>query len=124
MGAQACRVCHEEQYQDWLATPHADAFEMLSPEAKTDPACIGCHSTGISEGFQGVQCESCHGAGTDYWPGYVMRDPFLARALGMTDATNPQTCGRCHTSDTPSVRGFDLQRDLHKVNHSSRAKSK
>jgi hypothetical protein len=119
MGVQACRICHETEYQDWAATPHARAFEVLGPAQQADPKCMGCHSTGDRPHLAGVQCESCHGPGLHYWPGFVMRDLFLARALGLRKAGDPSVCGRCHTKDAPSIQGFDLPRDLQRVNHSN-----
>ena len=117
IGARACAQCHQEEYRDWLSTPHATAADLLPADRLDDPACTSCHSTGSEPHLRQVQCESCHGPGHDYWPDYVMRDPFLARALGMTAADDPAVCSRCHTPDTPSIEPFDFRRSLPLVSH-------
>jgi len=70
-GKDACKECHEKQYNFWLKTPHATAMESLremGDHRRYD--CIGCHTVGFgiafvnakdAEKFAGVQCESCHG---------------------------------------------------------------
>ncbi len=93
MGVRVCAKCHFDQGDAWKSTAHAKAFESLKPgvkaaaksKAKLDPAadyrtnkdCVGCHTTGYGEAggyrmdmnaedaklFEGVGCESCHGAG-------------------------------------------------------------
>lgn len=80
--ANACRECHEEQYEGWRVTPHAHAFETLeSRDRGFDPECQRCHTTGFryrtgfitprgSPHFKHVQCEACHGPGGDH-----VRDP-------------------------------------------------
>ncbi len=118
LGAQACGVCHERQYQDWLRTPHARAFEVLAPPDRTNPRCLVCHATGTAPELQGVQCESCHGPGADYWPDFVMRDKGLARAVGLRPAGAADTCGRCHVPEAPSLRPFKLEDALPRINHS------
>lgn len=120
IGAQACGVCHAREYADWLATPHAQAYDSLSPADREDPACLTCHSTGRQLAQQAVQCESCHGAGADYWPDFVMRDPHLAGALGMRSGADIAVCSRCHTPETPSILPFDFKRVLPLVDHGKR----
>ena len=124
IGAAACRTCHEREYQDWLGSPHARAWEMLEPADRADPRCLGCHTTANRDGHRGVQCESCHGGARDWWPDFVMRDPHLARALGMRSGAEAGTCARCHTPETPSIEPFDLKRALPRVDHGKRRSSK
>ena len=110
VGALACAECHEghgtgHQYSHWLLSAHAKAWASLAlPEAKemarlsgiTDvpeqsPMCLGCHATAAEteewervEGFRpedGVQCEKCHGPGSEYMS--VMRDPEAAMRAGL-----------------------------------------
>src|SRR5688572_8287240 len=89
IGADRCRVCHEsvssgDQFARWLESPHSKAFSALESDSAvaymkannvTTQACIGCHSTmgreGLTEAEQvlnreGVGCERCHGAGSEY----------------------------------------------------------
>ena len=46
VGDAKCKMCHRVQHTSWTASPHA---------------------------AKGVDCESCHGPGADYWPAAVMR---------------------------------------------------
>jgi YVTN family beta-propeller protein len=122
-GTHACGECHRGpmmgyQYSVWRMSPHSRAYASLSlPGAGTiaaemgvsgDPqtaaACLGCHVTGggsevaALEGFspwEGVGCESCHGAGSDYSPEAIMRDPVASRKAGLA-SVDEQTCARCH----------------------------
>ncbi len=76
--ANACRECHEEEYEGWRVTPHAHAFETLENRDRGfDPECQRCHTTGFryrtgfitprgSPHFKHVQCEACHGPGGDH----------------------------------------------------------
>ena len=124
VGARACGRCHERQalgnqYGHWLLSKHAQAYAALAkPEAKpmarlsgiTDPpekapVCLGCHATAADAepwerdpGFvleDGVQCEKCHGAGSEYMEEAVMRDPEAARKAGLRTPTK-HYCLLCH----------------------------
>lgn len=75
VGAKKCKACHKAIFKAWEATGHATSFDKLSDEEKKKPECIECHSTGTSvKGvfLEGVQCESCHGAGKDYKSAKIM----------------------------------------------------
>jgi YVTN family beta-propeller protein len=124
VGARACAKCHEgrvagNQYSHWLTTAHSRAWASLAtPEAKamarlsgiTDepekaPICLGCHATAADSedwekdpGFRiedGVQCEKCHGPGSEYMDEKVMRDPEAARRAGLRKFTK-RDCAVCH----------------------------
>lgn len=108
MGAKFCRTCHSsadnDRYHLWLQSAHAEAFEALKGAEKADPECLSCHATGYGESFsekttvkdlRGVQCEACHGPGSEYKSMRVMKDPKLARKNGLLDITR-ETCLRCH----------------------------
>ena len=93
VGAAKCKVCHMKQYKSWSETTMATSFEILKPGVRaekkkkakldpdndytSDPTCLKCHTTGYGKpgGFKsisetpdlaGVQCESCHGPGSEY----------------------------------------------------------
>lgn len=68
----------------------------------------------------GVQCESCHGPGTFYSPRNVMKDPELARLMGLTEMSKT-TCQLCHKSDGPGVLPFDFEAKLELVRHTPTA---
>jgi len=124
VGSAACGACHrgpESGYQHslWRLSTHARAWASLAtPRARQvaaekglegdpqqSPRCLQCHSPAAIVGAgdvlgsfspdEGVGCEACHGAGSEYMPEAIMRDPRAARAAGMEDAGD-QTCRRCH----------------------------
>jgi len=108
LGQKYCRACHsssdDNRYHLWLNSKHARAFEALRGAEKADPECLGCHTTGhgepISEkadrkDLRGVQCEACHGPGSEYKSMKVMKDPKLARKAGLWEDTR-DVCLRCH----------------------------
>jgi YVTN family beta-propeller protein len=124
VGARACAKCHEgkaagNQYSHWLGTAHSQAWAALAlPEAKAmarlagiadepekAPVCLGCHATAAESekwerdpGFSiedGVQCEKCHGPGSEYMSDKVMRDPEAARRAGLRKFTK-RDCAVCH----------------------------
>jgi YVTN family beta-propeller protein len=133
-GTHTCGECHRGpmmgyQYSLWRLSPHARAYASLSTPAarqrakemgvdeapQTSAACLRCHATGggrsvaALESFspmEGVGCESCHGAGSEYSPEGVMRDPVAARKAGLLPLTE-ETCARCH--EDAHGKGFDFE---------------
>jgi YVTN family beta-propeller protein len=124
VGARACATCHTgreigHQHSRWLLTRHASAYASLStPEAKEmarisgiprEPqqaaTCLGCHATGAEAedwekdpGFvveDGVQCEKCHGPGSEYMHDEVMRDRDAAMQAGLR-IPGRADCEKCH----------------------------
>lgn len=119
IGADRCRACHAEEYASWQKTPHARAFEVLSPRDRADPRCLSCHTTvpdDLSAGLVGVQCESCHGPGRHYSIDYVMRDAELSAALSLRKV-DASTCSRCHTDSSPALAPFVYQDKLPLIRH-------
>lgn len=120
-GAEACRACHAEQYEQWRATPHATALETLVAQRRaSQPKCVRCHVLGLGrepgfdltrpeERFAGVQCEHCHGAGGEH-----VRSPAaspLARAPGLG------TCLECHDPEHSDWFERDFHDRLERVRH-------
>jgi len=124
VGARACAQCHEgkaagNQYSHWLLSAHSKAWAALAtPEARQmarlsgttdDPqkasVCLGCHATAADSekwerdaGFRledGVQCEKCHGPGSEYMDEAIMRDAEASRAAGLRKFTK-RDCAVCH----------------------------
>ena len=122
VSASACRRCHEQEYLQWSATPHAFAFEtLLKKERYFDPNCVSCHTTGFGyqTGFQigdetstlkGVQCETCHGPGKQH-----VGNP---KKTNIRRAAETSLCLECH--DTKHSPGFAEVVALHTkdVDHS------
>jgi hypothetical protein len=150
IGVDKCAMCHKSdakgnQYGLWLKSAHAKAFETLAGEKalaigkekglakspqETD-ACLKCHVTGWGQPAtafeatfkkeQGVGCESCHGAGSDYKAMDVMKDQAKAVAAGLV-MPDEKTCTVCHNSESPSFKAFDFKASLAKIAHPNPAK--
>jgi hypothetical protein len=121
VGVEACGKCHAAALDSWKGSAHARASTaaVLGPRA-SDPGCLTCHATGDGANARarlaGVECEACHGAGASYAFDDVMRDPTLARAVGLRDART--SCARCHTADsTTSPAPFDYATAWKKIQH-------
>lgn len=71
VGADACaKMCHKVQYESWKASKHATATPVLD-------------------------CEGCHGPGSDYKAMATMKDPAKAKAAGLIMPTK-DACAKCH----------------------------
>ncbi len=68
LGAGQCRGCHRLQYDSWVKSGHAR---------------------------KGLDCEGCHGNGSEYAKARVMRDPAAAKAAGLIFQT-AAFCEKCH----------------------------
>ncbi len=78
VGSQRCQSCHQNEYKQWMTTPHSKAWTTLKANSREmDLECYACHSTGSfhpkgpSHPKQlgvliNVGCESCHGPGRDH----------------------------------------------------------
>jgi hypothetical protein len=116
VGAETCKACHPAAYEAWRASPHARARETLPERSRNDKRCLSCHAPDLDEGVGGVSCEACHGPGRIYSASHVMRDPELARAVGLADP-GERTCAGCHTESTPSLVRFEYGRKLPLIRH-------
>ena len=118
IGGDVCARCHKAEFDQWKTTPHATAFKTLETQKKeSTPDCIPCHVLGYKKagGFQGnddaarlsnVQCESCHGMGTQH-------EAFPSQTARITEAT----CKTCHTVSNSPTFDFAIYEPhiLHKV---------
>lgn len=97
VGADKCRMCHRVEHTSWLETRHAKALESAkaSTQWKFDASCLKCHATNNSETSKGVECESCHGPGSDYQKLSVMKDRDKAVAAGLV-LQSQKVCDTCH----------------------------
>ncbi|MCA9757599.1 MAG: hypothetical protein KDA27_17470 [Candidatus Eisenbacteria bacterium] len=101
LGAETCKRCHVSEYEQWKSTPHANAFLTLKKDLggmQDADACIGCHVTGFeatggwinpntNPDLRNVQCEACHGPGTEH-----------VRTGGGT-RMGEAVCTTCHTGE-------------------------
>jgi YVTN family beta-propeller protein len=124
VGARVCATCHDGdgmgcQFGRWRLTKHPLAWAALAlPEARpmaelsgipVEPqeaiVCLGCHATAAeAEDWEkdptffiedGVQCEKCHGPGSEYMDEDTMRDPEAAARAGLRKPT-VALCQKCH----------------------------
>jgi len=151
VGVQDCARCHKkeligDQYGVWKKSDHAKAMESLKTEKAQKIAkergltvppdqaddCVKCHSTahGLTSAqlfkkplqiSDGVQCESCHGPGSDYRKKTVMSDEKKAVAAGLhLPSKDEKTCTQCHNKDSPTwnpAKGFDFEAAKKKIAH-------
>jgi len=116
LGAELCARCHSAEAQQWKTTSHSVAWQTLVTVKKdATPDCIPCHVVGYKQagGFQngadaarlgGVQCENCHGMGTQH-------EAFATAPRAVT----AQTCIGCHHGENDSE--FNWEHDLPLVAH-------
>ena len=119
VGANACRACHQTQFDDWRKTSHARAYVTLVKEKRQyDLDCWSCHVTGAEQPggpqtpsevghLRNVQCESCHGPGRKH-----VADP----TVDMVRAPTEEHCKSCHSDEQTEGR-FDYKKYLQKVDH-------
>jgi nitrate/TMAO reductase-like tetraheme cytochrome c subunit len=156
VGEKVCRQCHNlpgsrDQYDIWRLSKHARAYASLfKPEAKEiaelsgidiepqkSPICLGCHTTAYNveewereETFHfedGVQCELCHGPGSEYSDPETMRNPEKAAAAGLIYAQK-RRCLICHKEKNSHVsvlhsEKFDYDIFLARIKHPGKGKA-
>jgi predicted CXXCH cytochrome family protein len=109
VGEKKCAPCHSAIKDSWQGTRHAKAIDSLKKsKQETLAACVKCHVTGYEKdgGFidyeltpemAGVQCEVCHGPGSEHAAG-----PSVKNIIRKSDAS---LCRECHT--VKQDPGFD-----------------
>lgn len=94
-GPETCAACHEEEHKAWKSSLHARAysgrFQTSWNEHGKAPQCLACHTTGAKKNslhfaFEGVTCESCHGAKSEEHPG----------GSKMPIPVSSEMCNACH----------------------------
>jgi len=148
VGVDKCKVCHKneakgDQYSEWLGGPHAKAFKTLgSDQAKAiakekgieDPQaaaeCLKCHVTGhglaaelLGPNYKkedGVGCESCHGAGGDYYKMKTMKAVFAGEiepgTVGLI-LPDEKLCVGCHNEASPTYKKFVYADRIKQIAH-------
>lgn len=117
VGPDSCKGCHPEAYDAWMQSKHARAVNSLSEQQQKDGRCLSCHSPDqAAQTTASVSCETCHGGGQYYSPEYVMKDPELARLVGLVDPSE-KACRTCHDASSPSLRPFDFKESLKAIDH-------
>ena len=142
-GAKACGMCHKSEAKGnqlgvWEKSRHAQAYVTLTtPKAleiakakglttapAETPACLECHAIAgdaKADVKDGVQCETCHGAGSDYKGLAVMKDKAKSIAAGMTEykdkAAIEAQCRKCHNEKSPTAKEFNFEERWAKIQH-------
>jgi predicted CXXCH cytochrome family protein len=105
-----CGNCHVGHQADWATTHHANAYADLLASGSSKASCEGCHT--VSEhgngltgpagwnakpdsAYKDVQCESCHGPGTDHVKLPDDRTKWPLARFTLTKAS--ASCASCHT---------------------------
>ncbi len=117
IGAEKCKMCHKVQYDSWAQSKHAKATENAQKSAnpKFEAACLTCHATNKDAALAGVQCEACHGPGSDYKSLSVMKDAAKAKAAGLV-IPSQATCDSCHDGkDHHKKQAFTKDVHAHKA---------
>ncbi len=145
VGMKKCKMCHRSaktgnQYGIWESSAHAAAYTNLASDKAKEVAakagvegdpqqsdkCLKCHTTGfgvdaslLGTGFvkeDGVQCEACHGPGSDYYRKKVMVDRELGLQNGLV-VPDEKICVTCHNEENPTHKEFDFATYFEKIAH-------
>lgn len=150
IGVKGCGMCHKTEKQGkqldvWQKSKHAGAYKTLTTEkankiakerglkkpAAESPECLNCHVSGhdvdtslLVKGFDmkdGVQCETCHGAGSAYKTLAIMKDKKKSVAAGMREfkdkAEIEKFCKTCHNEKSPNYKEFKFKEMWTKIEH-------
>jgi Cytochrome c554 and c-prime len=149
VGVKTCKMCHQSekqgaQFNVWQKSKHAEAYKTLTTAkaeefakakglkkpAAESPECLSCHTITadaklLDKTFdvkEGVQCESCHGAGSAYKTMNIMKDKVKAVAAGLIEykdnAAIEKHCKTCHNEKSPSYKEFKFAEMWAKIKHS------
>ncbi len=115
LGDRTCKGCHEDAWSVYVKSGHMRAFATLRNKGQHfEPDCLVCHTTGYQykNGYSdespfnrliNVQCEACHGYGTQH-----ARD-------GKWGAQAKDSCVTCH--DQKNSPEFDYETYWEKIKH-------
>lgn len=145
VGVKMCSMCHKadktgNQFKIWSGSKHAEAYKTLTtPEAAKiaeakgikkaaeAPECLSCHGAVDAKLVDkydvkdGVQCETCHGAGSAYKSMATMKDKAKSIAAGLREfkdaAAIEKACKECHNEKSPTFKGFKFDEMWGKIKH-------
>jgi hypothetical protein len=115
LGERACKACHEDAWASYADSAHRRAFNTIRNKGQNfEPECIVCHTTGYQykNGYAeqspynrlaNVQCEACHGYGTQH------------DRQGGWAAQAKDSCLTCH--DQENSPEFDYATYWEKIKH-------
>ncbi|MGE5457814.1 MAG: multiheme c-type cytochrome [Methanococcaceae archaeon] len=136
IGVKMCGACHKGDknknvYEKWEKSGHAKAFKTLQTDqakkiatkmgiadASASDKCLVCHVTNSAKKDEGVSCESCHGAGSDYKSKDVMSNREMAVKKGLVLGHNDsKLCEKCHNPKSPTYKKFEYAKAWASVKH-------
>jgi hypothetical protein len=144
VGVKGCTMCHKSEKQGqqlaiWEKSKHAGAFTTLTSAkaneiakakglakpAAESPECLACHAIkggpGGADPKQGVQCESCHGAGSAYKAMATMKSRDLSVKGGLVvwadKAAIEAGCKSCHNEKSPTFTAFNFEESWKAIAH-------
>lgn len=147
VGTKVCGMCHKkedvgQQLKIWESSKHSQAYKTLLTEkadkvakekgfktkASETKECLKCHASGydvdkslLGEKFSiedGVQCETCHGPGSEYKSKKIMEDRKLAVQNGLILYEKPEDlCTKCHNEESPFYKEFNFKEMWAKIKH-------
>lgn len=142
IGIKKCSICHKGEakgnvHEKWLATEHANAYKVLVDKkdgSEKKAECLECHTTGFNKGgyvldaanaaeFEGIQCEACHGPGSDFRPLHN-KDIEAAKKVGFIPKPTEEKCVECHNKKSPTFKGFKYEEFHKKIDHRYRQAEK
>lgn len=170
IGSDQCKVCHNKkpegaQYDVWKQMKHAHAFESLQSDAAKKiasdrglakppheaPECVKCHVTAYDlekmevpakiKPADGVQCESCHGPGSNHLADgrdVMFKKKKAAEIDWMANLKKIEEadCLQCHNEESPTWNseqftkedgtkvGFDFEQAKALIAHPNPSKAK
>lgn len=147
VGVEICSMCHKsekagKQFDIWKSTKHSQAYKALltpkadsialargykTPAVKTEE-CMNCHTTGYKADpaligakyniEDGIQCETCHGPGSNYKSFSIMKNKDLAVENGLMMHSNLESfCVKCHNDKSPTYVKQDFNVMWEKIKH-------
>lgn len=149
VGQDTCIKCHKNSRKGekkWHLSKHALSYvSLIKPESKeilrlsgidsdpfSSPICLKCHTTASGtevwerdEGFlfeDGIQCESCHGPGSEYIDPKIMSNRREALKAGLI-IPDKSSCITCHIEKGShdvvlKNRKFDFKEFYKEIDHS------
>jgi nitrate/TMAO reductase-like tetraheme cytochrome c subunit len=147
VGVSTCGMCHKSEKQGnqlgiWEKSQHSQAYLALKTEkadniakekgfktkAVETPECLKCHASGynvdaslLGDKFKvedGVQCETCHGPGSDYKSMKIMKDKQEAIKNGLMIYDKIEDfCIGCHNTESPTYVEFNFEESWAKIKH-------
>jgi len=115
LSERSCMSCHQDAWKSYVGSKHRTAFAAIRNKGQSnEPECLSCHTTGYlyKNGYSetppnsnliNVQCEACHGYGSEH-----ARD-------GKWVAQAKDSCVVCH--DKKNSPDFDYATYWEKIKH-------